>query len=88
MRSSALSAADLGVITEYLQVLQPLKLATKFLEGCGKGRRYGAIHEIIPVYEYLLGCYDQRVATYADVDYNAAADAPRPPRDQSARRLD
>lgn len=76
MRSSGLSAADWGVITEYLEVLKPLKLATKRLEGRGKGGQYGAIYEVIPVYEYLLGYYEQRVAAYADVNYNAATDAP------------
>jgi hypothetical protein len=33
MRSTGLSAADWSVITEYLEVLKPLKLATKRLEG-------------------------------------------------------
>jgi hypothetical protein len=64
------------VITEYLEVLKSLKLATKRLEGRGKGGQYGAIHEVIPVYEYLLGYHEQRVAADVDVNYNAAADAP------------
>ena len=76
MRSSVLSAADWGVITEYLEMLKPIKLVTKRLEGRGKGGQYGVIHEVIPVYEYLLGYYEQRVAAYADVNYNAATDAP------------
>jgi hypothetical protein len=64
------------VITEYLEVLKPLKLATKRLKGRGKGGQYSAIYKVIPVYEYLLGYYEQRVAAYADVNYNAAANAP------------
>ena len=76
MRSSGLSAADWGVVTEYLEVLKPLKLATKRLEGRGKGGQYGAIYVVIPVYEYILTYYEQRVTAYADVNYNAAADAP------------
>jgi hypothetical protein len=56
------------VITKYLEVLKPLKLATKRLEGRGKGGQYGAI---------LLGYHKQRVAAYADVNYDAAADAPK-----------
>jgi hypothetical protein len=37
MRSTRLSAADWAVITEYIDVLKPLKLATKRLKGRGKG---------------------------------------------------
>jgi hypothetical protein len=57
MRSDGLTAADWAVVTEYIDVLKPLKSATKRLEGRGKdadGRvgscRYGAI----PVFEYIL----------------------------------
>jgi hypothetical protein len=67
MRSTGLSAADWGVVTEFLDVLTPLKLATKRLEGRGKGGQYGAIYEVIPVFEYLLGYYEQRVTLYNDV---------------------
>jgi hypothetical protein len=77
MRSSGLSAADWDVITEYLDMFKPLKLATKQLEGRGKGGQYGAIYEVIPVYEYVLSYYEQRVIAYNDVDYNAATDAPK-----------
>lgn len=76
MRSARLSAADWGVITEYLEVLKPLKLATKRLEGRGAGGQYGAIYEVIPVFEYILSYYEQRVASYADVKYNAHPEAP------------
>lgn len=69
MRSTGLSAADWGVVTEYLDVLTPLKLATKRLEGRGKGGQYGAIYEVIPVFEFLLGYYEQRVTSYNDVVY-------------------
>jgi hypothetical protein len=75
MRSDGLSAADWAVVTEYIEVLRPLKLATKRLEGRGKGvkgahndvdsspkcGRYGAIAEIIPVFEYILTYYELRV---------------------------
>jgi hypothetical protein len=76
MRSSGLLAADWSVVAEYLEVLKPLKLAIKRLEGRGKGGQYGAIYEVIPVYEYILTYYEQRVMTYSDVNYNATADAP------------
>jgi hypothetical protein len=90
MRSDGLSAADWAVVTEYIEVLRPLKLATKRLEGRGKGvkgadddvdsppkcGRYGAIAEIIPVFEYILTYYEQRVKAYEAVDYNAHEEAP------------
>jgi hypothetical protein len=76
MRSSGISAADWGVITEYLKILKLLKFATKRLEGRGKSGQYGAIYELILVFEYIMRYYEQRVALYADVDYNVHADAP------------
>jgi hypothetical protein len=42
------------VITKYIDVLQPLKAATELLEGRSKPGTFGAIFEIIPVYEHLL----------------------------------
>jgi hypothetical protein len=76
MRSSGLSAADWGVITEYLEVLKPLKLATKRLEGRCKSGQYGAIYEVIPIFEYLLTYYEDRVKQHKAVDYNAHNEAP------------
>jgi hypothetical protein len=75
MRSTGLSAADWAVITEYIDVLKPLKLATKRLKGRGKGGQYGAIYEVIPIFEYILTYYDQRVTLYKAVDYNAHNEA-------------
>jgi hypothetical protein len=49
------------VITEYIDVLRPLKEATKRLEGRGKIGKFGAIYDIIPVFEYLMGEYEGRV---------------------------
>jgi hypothetical protein len=63
------------VITEYIAVLQPLKFATKRLEGRGKGGRFGAIYEIIPVFEYLLARFKELVLPFEDVDYEQL-DAP------------
>jgi hypothetical protein len=59
-----------------LYVLKPLKSATKRLEGHGKSGRFGAIAEIIPVFEYILLYYEQRVKAYEAVDYNAHDEAP------------
>jgi hypothetical protein len=82
MRSDGLTAADWAVVTEYIDVLKPLKSATKRLEGRGKdadgrvgGGRYGAIAEVIPVFEYILTYYEQRVQVYESVDYNAHNEA-------------
>jgi hypothetical protein len=59
-----------------MEVLKPLKAATKRLKGHGKSGRFGAVAEIIPVFDYILNFYEQRVATYNAVNYNAAEDAP------------
>jgi hypothetical protein len=78
------------VVTKYIEVLRPLKLATKRLKGRGKGvkganndvdsphrcGRYGAIAKVIPVFKYILTYYEQRVKAYENVDYNAHEEAP------------
>jgi hypothetical protein len=61
MRSDGLTAADWAVITDYIEVLKPLKAATKRLEGRGKGGRFGAIYEVIPVFEFLMAEFEQRL---------------------------
>ncbi|KAI1667996.1 Dimer-Tnp-hAT dimerization containing protein [Pyrenophora tritici-repentis] len=76
MRSDGLGAADWAVITEYMDVLKPLKTATERLEGRGKSGGFGSIAEVIPVFKYLLSYYKQRVNSYAAVDYNAHPEAP------------
>lgn len=74
MRSDGLTTADWAVVTEYMDVLKPLKAATKRLEGRGKATdvvaqclgvcsldgRFGVV-EIVPVFEYILSYYEQRV---------------------------
>ena len=84
MRSDGLTAADWAVITKYIDVLKPLKSATKRLEGRGKdadgrvgGGRYGAIAEVILVFKYILTYYEQRIEAYESVDYNAHNEAPK-----------
>jgi hypothetical protein len=76
MQLDGLTAADWAVVTEYLDVLKPLKSATRRLEGRGKSGRFGAIAEIIPVFEYTLSYYKQPVKAYETVDYNAHNEAP------------
>jgi hypothetical protein len=76
MRSDGLTAADWAVFTEYMDVLKPLKLATKRLEGRSDSTRFGAIAEIILVFEHLLSYCEQRVKVYEAVNYNAHDEAP------------
>lgn len=44
---------------------------TKRLKARGLAGRFGAIAEIILVFEYVLSYYEQRVKLYKAVDYNA-----------------
>ncbi|PZD22888.1 Dimer-Tnp-hAT domain containing protein, partial [Pyrenophora tritici-repentis] len=76
MRSDGLTGADWAVITEYMDILKPLKTSTKRLEGRGKSGSFGAIAEIIPIFEYLLTYYEQRVNAYEAVNYNEHDESP------------
>jgi hypothetical protein len=58
MRSDDLTAAACAAITEYIEMLKPLKAATKRLEGRSQSERFGAIAEIIPVSESILTYHD------------------------------
>jgi hypothetical protein len=76
MRSTGLLSADWAVITEYINCLQPLKNATSRLEGRGKTGKFGALYEIIPVFEYLLGALEISAKPFEHVNFNAHAEAP------------
>jgi hypothetical protein len=76
MRSDGLSAGDWVVITQYIEVLKPLKHATECLKGRGKASNFGAIYEIIPVFEYLLSSLESITSLYEHVNFNAHAEAP------------
>jgi hypothetical protein len=65
------------VVTEYIDLLKPLKVSTERLEGCGKSGKYGAIYKIIPVFEYLLGALKSRYRQYKHVNFNAYHKAPK-----------
>jgi hypothetical protein len=65
------------VVTEYIDVLKPLKAATKRLKGRGNSGRFSAITKIILVFEYILNYYEQRVKVYEAVNYNAYDEAPK-----------
>jgi hypothetical protein len=79
MRSGGLQAADWAVITEYQRCLEPLKITTKRLEGRGKhhGSNFGAIHEVIPVFEYLLDQLEKLAKPFVDVVFDAHEEAPK-----------
>jgi hypothetical protein len=76
MRSNGLTSADWAVVTDYIAVLKPLKAPTKRLEGRGASGAYGAVAEVIPVFEYILKEYEDQVAPYTAVDYNTHNEAP------------
>jgi hypothetical protein len=64
------------VITQYIEALKPLKHATERLEGRGKASNFGAIYEIIPVFEYLLSLLESITSLYEHVNFNVHAKAP------------
>jgi hypothetical protein len=76
MRLDGLGAADWQVVTEYMDILKPLKECTKRLEGRGKQGNFGAISEVIPVFDHLLSVLESRLQTYEDVAYDAHPEAP------------
>jgi hypothetical protein len=78
MRSGGLHAADWAVIDKYQRCLKPLQVATKRLEGRGKHHHsaFGAIHKVLPVFEYLLEQLEKLAKPYADVDFDAHHKAP------------
>jgi hypothetical protein len=71
MRTNGLTAADWAVITEYVEVLQPLKEACQSLEARGRSGKFGAIYEVIPQFEAILKAYESILEPYEDVDFNA-----------------
>jgi hypothetical protein len=77
MRSDGLIAADWAVITENINVLGPLKTATKQLEGHSKSGSFGCIAEIIPVFEVLLSKFEEQLQNYNAVDHNQHNKAPK-----------
>jgi hypothetical protein len=46
---------------EYIDVLGPLKTATKWLEGRGKSGSFGSIAEIILVFKVLLSKFEEKL---------------------------
>ena len=79
MRSGGLQAADWAVITKYQRCLEPLKITTKRLERRGKhySSNFGAIYEVLPVFECLLDQLEKLAEPYADVVFNAHEEVPK-----------
>jgi hypothetical protein len=75
VKTGGLVATDWAVVTEYIDVLRPLQEATMCLEGRGKAGAFGALYEVFPTFEAILGQYESIAQTYEAVDYNAE-DAP------------
>jgi hypothetical protein len=70
MRLGGLTAADWAVATEYIDMLKLFKSATKRLEGRSKSGCFGAIAEIILVFEEILSYYKQRAKAYKSANYS------------------
>ncbi|TKA47803.1 hypothetical protein B0A49_12989, partial [Cryomyces minteri] len=62
-----LSADDWHVLTQYLEILEPLHVATMELQGNPEEGRAGAIWEVLPVMESLLKHLEDTKRRYADL---------------------
>ena len=57
------------MITEYIEVLKPLKLATDRLQGRGKAGSYGALYEVIPVFKSIIADLNTCLVPFTAVNY-------------------
>ena len=76
------------MITEYVDILKPLKVATERLEGRGKNQfrlngRFGSIYEGIPTLEQLFNTFEERLLPYTSVEF----EQPDAPEDHMATNL-
>jgi hypothetical protein len=71
-----LTAHDWSVITDYIDVLKPLKDGTKRLEGRGGEYNFGSIGEVIPVFEYVYNRLQDVLKGMEKARYNAHDEAP------------
>lgn len=76
MSSTRLTAADWQVVTEYIDVLKPLKTATLRLKGHVKGG-FSSIANIILVFKVLLLKFKTTLQSYNAVNHEAHAEAPK-----------
>jgi len=62
----ALDSYDWDVIINYIDILSPIREATKLLEARGKSGLHGAIWEVIPTFDWLLKLFEERKARVAE----------------------
>jgi len=58
----ALDSYDWDVIINYINILLPIREATKLLKARGKSGLHGAIWEVIPIFNWLLKLFKERKA--------------------------
>jgi hypothetical protein len=56
----ALNSYDWDVIINYLDIISPIREATKLLEARGKSGLHGAIWEVIPTFYWLLKLFEEK----------------------------
>ena len=58
--AGALNDYDWGVINNYIEILSPIRDATKMLEARGRSGLHGAIWEVIPTLDWLLKLFEEK----------------------------
>ena len=58
----ALDSYDWDVIINYLDILSLIRKATKLLKARGKSGLYGAIWEVIPIFDWLFKLFKEKKA--------------------------
>lgn len=62
----ALTSNDWDVIINYIDILSPIREATKMLKARGKSGLHGAIWEVIPTLNWLLNLFEEKKARVAE----------------------
>ena len=60
-----LTSDDWDVIINYINILLPIREATKMLKARGKSGLHGAIWEVIPTLDWLLNLFKEKKARVA-----------------------
>ena len=58
----ALTSYNWDVIINYINILLPIRKATKMLKARGKSGLYRAIWEVIPIFNWLLKLFKEKKA--------------------------
>ena len=58
----ALNSYNQDVIINYLNILLPIRKATKLLKARGKSGLHGVIQEVIPIFNWLLKLFKEKKA--------------------------